>query len=379
MRKTTQPSESLNFNSYFNNERYSDVIIQVGDTKWNCHRIILATQSAYFDALFGNGMRESKALVIPIQNITSANMNMMLEFIYTKNMDLKLMTIPKLIELFESTHIFNVLAFTDNIWYRIENSIGISKKIELALKYDQSTNITFGSINHMIKTIRDKTQDEMKKLVGFINISQLALSLIIWGAFNQQSDIREFVKHASVLYLNIKNNYKVYSVYMYLPILEPLFVKSMKYKFSPTFEEDYDITNNIKLIPYDELMRYCVSDDEQDNFVDESLEYKETGELVVKPLLKASAKPAGSKLIAGTSVAKWTDKKNDELDDESDDELDDENEEDNRKLINSINKSVKNTSNIYGYCTHCRKSITVENGTKQCTKCNNKIKTFGSV
>ncbi|XP_057318997.1 speckle-type POZ protein-like [Microplitis mediator] len=61
----------------------SDVVITVGDKKFQAHKLILGTRSPVFDAIFSHDMKEKKENEIEIPDVDPEIFKKLLEFIYT--------------------------------------------------------------------------------------------------------------------------------------------------------------------------------------------------------------------------------------------------------------------------------------------------------
>lgn len=66
----------------FKSQRFTDVIINVENHSFRCHRVILSSVSTYFDAMFSSGMRESNTMSITLHNIDSKLFEDVLQYIY---------------------------------------------------------------------------------------------------------------------------------------------------------------------------------------------------------------------------------------------------------------------------------------------------------
>lgn len=64
-------------------QSFTDVVIRVGKATYNCHKIVLASLSAYFSAMFRSGMRESLAGTVNLHNIEPEIFEAVLRFMYT--------------------------------------------------------------------------------------------------------------------------------------------------------------------------------------------------------------------------------------------------------------------------------------------------------
>ena len=66
-------------------EKYCDVQIRVQDKTFSCHRVVLASASEYFDAMFGGRFKESSSEipVITLLDIDAVTFKSIIELIYT--------------------------------------------------------------------------------------------------------------------------------------------------------------------------------------------------------------------------------------------------------------------------------------------------------
>lgn len=66
----------------YKSQRFTDVIINVENHSFRCHRVILSSVSTYFDAMFSSGMKESNTMSITLHNIDSKLFEDVLQYIY---------------------------------------------------------------------------------------------------------------------------------------------------------------------------------------------------------------------------------------------------------------------------------------------------------
>lgn len=64
-------------------EQLCDVILEVNGTKIPCHRVVLASLSAYFRAMFTGEMAESKKRVITINGMDAASLKSLVDYAYS--------------------------------------------------------------------------------------------------------------------------------------------------------------------------------------------------------------------------------------------------------------------------------------------------------
>ncbi|KAL4239718.1 Kelch-like protein 41 [Mactra antiquata] len=64
-------------------ESFSDIVIKIGTKSYNCHRLVLASLSAYFNAMFRSGMKETVDGSADLQNIEPEIFEAVLKFMYS--------------------------------------------------------------------------------------------------------------------------------------------------------------------------------------------------------------------------------------------------------------------------------------------------------
>lgn len=64
-------------------QSFTDVVVTIGRHTYNCHKVILASMSLYFNAMFKSGMRESRAGTVNLHNIEHKIFEAVLRFMYT--------------------------------------------------------------------------------------------------------------------------------------------------------------------------------------------------------------------------------------------------------------------------------------------------------
>jgi hypothetical protein len=83
--KSDQNSNEF-FAKLFDNEKFSDVTLAVGDTKIPAHRNVLSARSEYFARMFDSDFKEAKDKIVNIQEENEELFKMMIEFIYTNDL-----------------------------------------------------------------------------------------------------------------------------------------------------------------------------------------------------------------------------------------------------------------------------------------------------
>ena len=92
-----------------NNPKYSDVEILCEDgKKLSCSKAILAARSEVFDGLLFNGMKETYENRINFSTINSSIMEIVIEYIYTGNIEEDHLTKDNIIEAFFAAEYFQI-------------------------------------------------------------------------------------------------------------------------------------------------------------------------------------------------------------------------------------------------------------------------------
>ncbi|XP_005108729.1 kelch-like protein 24 [Aplysia californica] len=67
---------------------HTDTVLVVGDTRFPCHRTVLAAMSPYFSAMFSSGMRESYDGIVTLKGINPSHFEKVLDFLYAGEIEL---------------------------------------------------------------------------------------------------------------------------------------------------------------------------------------------------------------------------------------------------------------------------------------------------
>ncbi|KAK7972604.1 hypothetical protein PG996_006812 [Apiospora saccharicola] len=108
----------------FNNRRFSDAEIIVGDRVWPVHRSILCPRSVWFNSAFTNGLSESHTAKVTLREQDPDIIHLVLQFLYacdeTKLTDL---TLVKLLELYRAADFFGIDSLGDDIISHLNNRL----------------------------------------------------------------------------------------------------------------------------------------------------------------------------------------------------------------------------------------------------------------
>uniref|UniRef100_A0A4W6G6U0 Kelch repeat and BTB (POZ) domain containing 2 n=1 Tax=Lates calcarifer TaxID=8187 RepID=A0A4W6G6U0_LATCA len=88
--------EQLKF--FYEQKLLTDVVLLVEDTEFPCHKMVLATCSSYFRAMFMSGLSESKQTHVHLRNVDPATLQIIITYAYTGNLAINDSTVEPLYE-----------------------------------------------------------------------------------------------------------------------------------------------------------------------------------------------------------------------------------------------------------------------------------------
>nr|XP_020458739.1 kelch repeat and BTB domain-containing protein 2 [Monopterus albus]XP_020458749.1 kelch repeat and BTB domain-containing protein 2 [Monopterus albus]XP_020458757.1 kelch repeat and BTB domain-containing protein 2 [Monopterus albus] len=86
------------FKLFYEQKLLTDVVLQVDDTEFPCHKMVLATCSSYFRAMFTSGLSESKQTHVQLKNLDPATVQIIITYAYTGNLTITDSTVELLYE-----------------------------------------------------------------------------------------------------------------------------------------------------------------------------------------------------------------------------------------------------------------------------------------
>ncbi|XP_033737306.1 kelch-like protein 24 [Pecten maximus] len=105
---------------YYDTNRYTDVIVQVGDQSFHCHRIVLSAVSKFFDAMYSSGMKESQEDRICLKDITPSVFKLVISFIYK---DAEVLTEHTAEDLFKTSSLLQIDSLLEKCEVFLENKM----------------------------------------------------------------------------------------------------------------------------------------------------------------------------------------------------------------------------------------------------------------
>ncbi|KAI1899733.1 hypothetical protein AGOR_G00064800 [Albula goreensis] len=120
------------FEQFRADESLSDVILVPGDSNENfpVHRIIMASASDYFKAMFTGGMREQEQKVIKLHGVSGTGLRNIIDFIYTARITLSLGCLQDTLEAASFLQVLPVLGFCKELLsseVTIENCVEVGR------------------------------------------------------------------------------------------------------------------------------------------------------------------------------------------------------------------------------------------------------------
>lgn len=182
-------------NMFLENGELCDVEIQCGSKSFKCHRIILASISGYFRAMFMGALAESKQNVVKIQDIDENVMEDMVKYAYSGKIRINVDTVQSILYVASILQIENVArACSDFMKEHLhpENCVqvhafAIQHNREQLIKYSQD----FITENFL----------EVAKMPEYLSMSPLVIDTIVGSSnLNISNEIEVF--EAVMLWIN---------------------------------------------------------------------------------------------------------------------------------------------------------------------------------
>ncbi|KAG8442731.1 hypothetical protein GDO86_011508 [Hymenochirus boettgeri] len=83
---------------FYEQQLLTDIVLIVEGTEFPCHKMVLATCSSYFRAMFMSGLSESKQTHVQLRNVDAASLQIIITYAYTGNLAINESTVEQLYE-----------------------------------------------------------------------------------------------------------------------------------------------------------------------------------------------------------------------------------------------------------------------------------------
>ncbi|PIO38565.1 Kelch repeat and BTB domain-containing protein 2 [Aquarana catesbeiana] len=83
---------------FYEQQLLTDIVLIVEGTEFPCHKMVLATCSSYFRAMFMSGLSESKQTHVHLRNVDAASLQIIITYAYTGNLAINESTVEQLYE-----------------------------------------------------------------------------------------------------------------------------------------------------------------------------------------------------------------------------------------------------------------------------------------
>ncbi|XP_037085880.1 actin-binding protein IPP-like [Pollicipes pollicipes] len=87
----------ININDLRKATKFCDVVLMAGDAGFKAHKAVLSASSPYFHAMFNGGLAEQEQSVVSIRRLSPVMLSMLLDFIYTGDVDVTEENVQELI------------------------------------------------------------------------------------------------------------------------------------------------------------------------------------------------------------------------------------------------------------------------------------------
>lgn len=128
------PKEALDTMNIFRNmKKFCDVVIHAGEESFHCHKVVLASCSPYFKAMFCSGLKETDKPEVTIHGINPDIMCILINFAYTAELSVSEMNVCNLLPascMFQMTHAVEACCTFLEHQLDPSNSIGIAEFAE---------------------------------------------------------------------------------------------------------------------------------------------------------------------------------------------------------------------------------------------------------
>uniref|UniRef100_A0A3Q3XMU9 BTB domain-containing protein n=1 Tax=Mola mola TaxID=94237 RepID=A0A3Q3XMU9_MOLML len=117
----------------FMNETLCDVVLVPGDSKkmFFVHRVIMASSSDYFKAMFTGGMKEQEMREIKLHGVTTLGLKNIIDFIYTSEVTLDMVNLQDTLEAANFLQVMPVLRFCNQLLSSEVSGITIDNCVEV--------------------------------------------------------------------------------------------------------------------------------------------------------------------------------------------------------------------------------------------------------
>uniref|UniRef100_A0A8C6TBR4 Si:rp71-68n21.9 n=1 Tax=Neogobius melanostomus TaxID=47308 RepID=A0A8C6TBR4_9GOBI len=183
-----------------------DVVLFPGDSteRFPVHRVIMASSSDYFKAMFTGGMREQGMTEIKLHGVTKLGLRNIIDFIYTSKVSLDMGNLQDTLEAANFLQVMPVLRFCNQLLcseVTIENCVEVERiAIDLNLEDFVSQNLSslLESGLHLLLSARTMAKAlSSNSLEGFteMQLYQIAKDWIDHDAPNRHSSIHTLMRH----------------------------------------------------------------------------------------------------------------------------------------------------------------------------------------
>uniref|UniRef100_A0A3P8Q7G8 BTB domain-containing protein n=1 Tax=Astatotilapia calliptera TaxID=8154 RepID=A0A3P8Q7G8_ASTCA len=160
------------FDSFRGDETLCDVVLVPGDSKekFPVHRVIMASSSDYFKAMFTGGMREQEMREIKLHGVTKLGLKNIIDFIYTSKVSLDMGNLQDTLEAANFLQVMPVLRFCNQL---LSSEITIDNCVEVERI---ATDLLLEDVQQNIGEFVSQNLSELVECGRYLDLSETSMA-----------------------------------------------------------------------------------------------------------------------------------------------------------------------------------------------------------
>ncbi|XP_029348789.1 kelch-like protein 9 isoform X1 [Echeneis naucrates] len=160
------------FNNFRADETLCDVVLIPGDSKetFPVHRVIMASSSDYFKAMFTGGMREQEMREIKLHGVTKSGLKNIIDFIYTSKVNLDMNNLQDTLEAANFLQVMPVLSFCNQL---LSSEITLENCVEIE---HIATNLLLEDVQLNIGEFVGQNLSELVQCGRYLQLSETSMA-----------------------------------------------------------------------------------------------------------------------------------------------------------------------------------------------------------
>lgn len=171
----------MKVDNFRSSEKYCDVKVRVQDQNFSCHRVVLASASEYFDALFGGSFKEKDAQETTLKDIDAETFEEVLRCVYNLHEYKCKSTVSNVYKLLSASLFLKIhLLESKCVSYMIENVSSIQNHVQIfALARSMEITVLIDVVSKYLIENLELFYDDVKLLE--LSIEDLSFLLNRWS------------------------------------------------------------------------------------------------------------------------------------------------------------------------------------------------------